>query len=61
MVKDLKPGEDLVLTEKKTTKERRITLNQDCMILFKICFSHLKESEKTIPSYLTAGKETLNR
>ncbi len=31
MVKDLKAGEELVLTEKKTKKERRITLNQDCI------------------------------
>jgi site-specific recombinase XerD len=31
MVKDLKPGEELVLVEKKTKKERRITLNNDCV------------------------------
>ena len=31
MVKNLKPGEELVLTEKKTKKERRITLNKDCI------------------------------
>ncbi len=31
MVKNLKVSEDLVLYEKKTGKERRITLNKDCV------------------------------
>jgi integrase len=30
-VQDLKPGDDLVLTEQKTGKERRITLNAVCV------------------------------
>ena len=30
MVKNLKPGEDFVLKEKKTGKERRLTLNSAC-------------------------------
>ena len=30
-VQDLKPGDDLVLTEQKTGKERRITLNAACV------------------------------
>lgn len=31
MVKDLKVGDELVIYEKKTGKERRITMNKDCV------------------------------
>lgn len=31
MVRNLSPGEDFILTEKKTGKERRITLNSACV------------------------------
>ena len=56
MVKDLKPGEELVLTEKKTQKERRITLNKDCIDTIQNLIKSFKKARKD-DSQLFKGRE----
>jgi integrase len=56
MVKELKPGEELVLTEKKTKKERRITLNKDCIDTIQNLIQSFKEIRKD-NSQLFRGRE----
>jgi len=46
MVKKLRPGEELVLTEKKTKKKRRITLNKDYVDAIKNLIQSFKEIRK---------------
>lgn len=47
-VKNLKPGEDFILNEQKTGKERRITLNSACMqtIQYLLQVVDLKDSDQ---------------
>jgi integrase len=56
MVKDLKTGDELVLNEKKTKKERRITMNQDCIDAIQNLISSFKRSRKD-DSQLFRGRE----
>ena len=56
MVKDLKVGKELVLTETKTKKERRITLNQDCIDAIQNLISSFKQPRKD-DSQLFRGRE----
>jgi integrase len=53
MVRNLKPGEDFILTEKKTGKERRITLNSTCV---KAIQSLLSSNDQKDSEQLFKGK-----
>ena len=44
MVRDLKAGDELMINEKKTGKERRINLNQDCVRAIKALIASLDTS-----------------
>ena len=56
MVKGLKAGEELVLIEKKTKKERRITLNQDCIDTIQNLINSFSQPRKD-NSQLFRGRE----
>jgi site-specific recombinase XerD len=56
MVKNLKFGEELVLIEKKTKKERRITLNKDCTDTIQCLIQSFKGIRKD-KSQLFKGRE----
>jgi integrase len=56
MVENLKVGDDLVLYEKKTGKERRITLNKDCVDSIQRLIHSLKPS-LTDNSQLFRGRQ----
>jgi len=56
MVRDLKLGEELVLIEKKTKKERRITMNQDCIDAVQKLINSFKAPRKD-DSQLFRGRE----
>jgi integrase len=56
MVRDLKAGEEMVLTEKKTKKERRITLNEDCIEAIQNLINSFKQPRKD-DSQLFRGRE----
>lgn len=52
-VKDLAPGDEIVLTEKKTKKERRITLNKPCISAIQ---ELLRSKEYADEDYLFKGQ-----
>ncbi len=56
MVRSMKPGDELVLIEKKTGKERRITLNDDCIEAIQKLITFFKQPRKD-DSQLFRGRE----
>ena len=56
MVKNLKIGSELVLNEKKTGKERRISMNKDCIEAIQNLISSFKRPRKD-DSQLFRGRE----